>query len=188
MSEQKSIHAALLDFNKEFEAVSFDSANPVFHSKYSSLNEVVTTVRPILAKHGLFLMQRVSSDGEAISVCTEICSQNGDCLKSDLLSVDLTDYAGKNKVQYLGSLITYLKRYSLTAFLAITSQDDDDDANACEKPTQLLSDEERRELFNAGAQESVRSVLASFGYTTTKNVKKSDLPRILETLAELQNR
>lgn len=108
----KALHAAKL----EFPAIKKDMDNPFFKKKYADINSILEQVEPIMAKHGLMILQPIDQD----SVCTQIIhvetgEQMTSCLK----------LTGNLKAQDLGSEITYFRRYSLQSLLALQAEDDD---------------------------------------------------------------
>src|SRR5690606_332377 len=89
------------------------------------------TVRPLLSKHGLSIVQSPSGDGERISSHTMLIHESGEWIEFDPLVLK----AEKMTPQGAGSAITYGRRYALSAVLGISSEDDDD-GNSLEKTQQ----------------------------------------------------
>ena len=54
-----SIYKKLLEVQKEVGAISKDSKNPFFKSKYFDINQLIEHVQPVLNKHGLVLTQPI---------------------------------------------------------------------------------------------------------------------------------
>lgn len=96
--------------------------NPFFKSKYSPLSEVINVTRPVLAKHGLSVLQSPSGDGEHITITTLLMHSSGEWIEADPLVLK----ADKVTAQGAGSAISYGRRYSLSAVLGISSEEDDD--------------------------------------------------------------
>ena len=119
------IYKKLLEVQKEVGAISKDSKNPFFKSKYFDINSLIQHVEPILTKHGLLLMQPIK-DGMQGSVIVDI--EDGSEVYSFLRLPDLSD------PQKLGSAVTYYRRYTLCSLLAL--QAEDDDANIASKAKQ----------------------------------------------------
>lgn len=108
----KALHAAKL----EFPAIKKDMDNPFFKKKYADINSILEQVEPIMAKHGLMILQPIDTD----SVCTQIIHvESGETMTSCL------KLSGNLKAQDLGSEITYFRRYSLQSLLALQAEDDD---------------------------------------------------------------
>lgn len=128
MQKSESVNdlfAAISKAMGEFTSVTFDKVNPFFNnSKYASLSATQEMYRPILAKHGLALIQSITVEGEDYFLETALLHSSGQFL-SDRLKL-LVD---KKSMQGLGSAITYAKRYAAQSLLGICG-DDDDDGNA----------------------------------------------------------
>jgi len=87
---------------------------------YTDLAGVLGAVRPVLAVHGFAVVQPVATDSGSVVVWTELVHRTGERFPSPALSMRQPDGA-----QALGSLLTYLRRYSLLAALGLATEDDD---------------------------------------------------------------
>lgn len=124
------LFAALAKAQTEIENASKKSSNPHFRSKYADLAEVLNTVRPVLAKHGISILQSTEFDGARVSVTTMLAHGGGGSVSSTASCVP-----AKTDAQGVGSATTYLRRYSLAAMCGIAQEDDDGNAAAHnEKP------------------------------------------------------
>ena len=66
------VAAALANFNLEMENIAKNAKNPFFKSSYLDLSAIANTVRPLLAKHGLSVIQYpIDDENGRISVNTE---------------------------------------------------------------------------------------------------------------------
>src|SRR5690554_4164574 len=99
---------ALATAQGEIENASKNAANPHFRSKYADLAEVLNTVRPVMAKHGISISQFPAFEQGVASVETIVMHTSGEWL-SGISSAPVT----KQDAQGVGSAITYLRRYSL---------------------------------------------------------------------------
>ena len=120
----ENICKAFVKFQSEFKGMKPDSSNPFFKSTYISLDGILETARPILAKNGLAVIQEATGDGEYIFVKTKLIHESGEMIETEILKMK----PQKNDPQSMGSCITYSKRYQLAALLGI-SECIDDDAN-----------------------------------------------------------
>nr|DAE41677.1 MAG TPA: ERF superfamily protein [Bacteriophage sp.] len=120
---QETIYAAFAAAQAEFRPVIKNRVNPAFHSTYADLQSILDAVRPALNRHGLALTQRVGTAAGAVTVETILLHGSGESLSSGPIAMP---YAGKIPAQAMGSALTYARRYSLSAFLGVTSEDDDD--------------------------------------------------------------
>ena len=125
----KEIAAALAKFQSEVKDPTRNGENPHFKSKYVQLDGLLAAVRPILANHGLSLMQSTGGDGVNISVSTLIMHTSGEWIETEPLVLK----AQQATPQGAGSACTYGRRFSLSAALGV-AWDDDDDGNAASAP------------------------------------------------------
>lgn len=129
----ENIYAALAAAQAEFKPVVKNCVNPAFGSKYADLQSILDATRPALNRHGLFLFQRVTSAKDGVSVETCVTHATGGTLSSGVLFIPVI--SPKNPAQAFGSAETYARRYSLSAFLGV-SADEDDDGNGAEMDEQ----------------------------------------------------
>lgn len=114
----KAIHAA----QGELSNPACDSVNGHFSgSRYASLAAIIDHVRPVLAKHGLALVQGIETaqavDGMLV-VETRIIHVSGESLAYR------TGYRVTGNIQQFCGAVTYLRRYAICAMLNIVGDDD----------------------------------------------------------------
>ena len=90
-SEQiNELAAALSAFQGEVTNPSFSREVTVagqkgsYKFKYAELNEILNLVRPILAKHGLSIVQSSTGDGDSVTVTTTLLHKSGQFLESSI--------------------------------------------------------------------------------------------------------
>ena len=116
---------ALASFNLEMENIAKNAKNPFFKSSYLDLSAIANTVRPLLAKHGLSVIQYpIDDENGRISVNTVLLHKSGQKIEFPGIWVKPSKIGD---VQVLGSIITYLKRYSMAAILFVAGCEEDDD-------------------------------------------------------------
>jgi len=121
----ENIAKALVKAQAEMPVVPFDSVNPFLKNRYAGLGSVIETVRPVLAKHGLaFTQLSVGKNGE-VGVKTILMHESGEFIE-DTIMLPLSDEKGKSAAQVAGSIITYLRRYSLASILGVYADEDTD--------------------------------------------------------------
>tara|TARA_R110002167_G_scaffold74187_1_gene207784 strand:+ start:50 stop:727 length:678 start_codon:yes stop_codon:yes gene_type:complete len=99
-------------------------SNAFFKSKYADLAGVIDVVRPAFTQAGIAVIQSPSTgDNGEIGVTTTLVHTSGQWM-ADQVSMAI-DPSAKNPAQAAGSLITYLRRYSLSAFANVAQEDDD---------------------------------------------------------------
>lgn len=141
-----ALFAALASAQAEIENAAKNAANPHYRSKYADLAEVLNTVRPVFAKHGLSIVQSTGFDGQHVSVTTLVGHKDGGYITSVASCVP-----AKTDAQGVGSATTYLRRYSLAAMAGVAQEDDDGNAAAHDRKPQArqiakVSEAQRAEL------------------------------------------
>lgn len=190
----QELSKALAEFNKEFKGLNPDSKNPFFKSNYISLDGILQTVRPLLAKNGLSVIQDASSDGTYAIVRSTLIHTSGEQYTTDELKMKPI----KIDPQSFGSCITYCKRYQLGALLGICENVDDDGKNASgtgnenlENNAKVLTPVQIKIIQEAGAKKritDVKDVLKAYGYKTSKEILVTDFNKILEAIKALEDK
>ena len=119
-----NIYAKLNEVKKEIGAISKDSTNPFFKSKYFDINSLLKHVEPLLQKNGLLLLQPIIK-GEVFSEIIDV--ESGDSVTSSIPLPQIED------PQKIGSCVSYYRRYTLNSLLSL--QAEDDDGNIASKAT-----------------------------------------------------
>lgn len=127
----ESFNAALVGAQGEFGKIPKGKVAKAgsFSYSYADLADVLEQVRPVLAKHGLGVVQDVTNADGAIHLTTELIHVSGESRTFG----PLTLHAGDSP-QSMGSAITYGRRYALMAALGIAA--DDDDGQAASRPVE----------------------------------------------------
>lgn len=116
---------ALAKFQGKVKTVSKNAENPFYKSKYASLDNIIETIREELATSELAVTQFPHGKDELTTI---LVHSSGEYIQA---SVKFTPK--DNSPQAIGSAITYMRRYSLSAVLGIAT-DEDDDGNAATTP------------------------------------------------------
>lgn len=133
MNKSESIAALATDLaiaQGEIENADKNSVNPHFKNKYADLSEILNTIRPVMSKHGLAVVQFPSYESSVASVETVLTHKSGEWM-SGIASCRVT----KDDAQGYGSALTYLRRYSLSAVCGISQEDDDGQASVKQSPS-----------------------------------------------------
>lgn len=137
---------ALASFQKDIKAVGKDGNNPFFHSKYATLENVISTIREPLAKVGLSYSQfpagvnglttiLMHESGEWMSATVTMSpKKTGLYTREELARTPglIQEYDITPQAQ--GSAITYMRRYALGAILGLATEEDDDGNEASTAP------------------------------------------------------
>ena len=111
-----SLAKKVFELKKEIGAITKDSTNPYFKSKYFDINALLSHLEPLFVKHGLMIAQPII-DGKVVTQLIDPIT--GEFIDSSLKLDETLD------PQKLGSQITYFRRYTLQSLLALQGADDD---------------------------------------------------------------
>lgn len=114
------IYAKLLAFAEKGITVEKDAKNPFFKSEYTTLNEVLEKVQPVLNELKVVVTQQgVVDQGQAglITILTDT--------EDDTKVCSFFPFVGLTDAQKLGANISYIRRYALISLLGLRSEDDD---------------------------------------------------------------
>jgi hypothetical protein len=120
------IAPAIVKASADLGPVVKDATNPAFRNRYATLDAIMEQVRPVLAAHGLAVMQGVlhpETDGGrvvGIAVETRLLHLSGEWMASVVVVP-----VEKPTAQGAGLAISYGRRYGLSAMLGLTAEDDD---------------------------------------------------------------
>ncbi len=93
--------------------------------EYTDLGGVLDAIKPHFKENGLAVTQsagtELTNNQLFVVVKTRINHSSGEWMESNPLTV-----MANNSIQEMGGQITYLKRYSLSAMLGISTEEDDD--------------------------------------------------------------
>jgi hypothetical protein len=135
----KDLAAAYTEAFAEITNAVKNTKNPHLGNTYADLGAVLATVRPVLARHGLAVLQipgKVSCvDGvHVVSMLSILLHSSGQSISSET-QVPIAPQVDKKTgavrpidAQRAGSAMTYARRYALAALCGITQQDDDGEA------------------------------------------------------------
>jgi len=144
---------ALAMFHLKVETVKKDATNPFFKSKYASLSNILDAVSVPLSECDLSFSQLPNGEYGLTTILMH--AESG-----EYISADYTMKPIKDDPQGKGSVITYQRRYALSAILGLNI-DEDDDGNAASKPPQNKTGPAKKESFtpnHKGWQDAVKSL------------------------------
>ena len=132
--ESKNIYPAII-------AAQAELTNPTknvqgYGYKYAGLDQVVTLLRDVLPRHGLWFEQNLQPAKEGhVGIETFIIHVSGERTASSIYEHPLDDARGMNSSQSSGSCISYAKRYALGTVFALPAEEDTDGVVKAEEDT-----------------------------------------------------
>jgi len=163
MKESQSIlkiSAALLAFKKEVPAIEKGDLNPYFGKNYAALEGIQELVDPVLAKYDLLYTQHPEGDYNLTTKLIHVPS--GEFFESTYNMVPT-----KAGPQEVGSLISYQKRYALTAILGLRIVGQDDDGNSASKK----ADPPKKEMPKVSEQEATKTIKELQKYNNVERMR-----------------
>jgi hypothetical protein len=126
------IAAAIAAAQAEIDNAEKDAKNPHFNSKYATLASVYAACRPALSKHKVAVIQVPFNLPEGdIGIATLLAHPSGQWIKGRLYCKP-----AKYDAHGVGSVLTYMRRYSLSAMVGVAPEDDDGNAGVGKPSTQ----------------------------------------------------
>ena len=175
-----SIAAALAKAQAELKNPPFDSKNPHFKNNYASLASVRDTVTPVLAQHGIAVLQLLGKSDVGVSCETVLTHESGEWISS---TIELP--ATKQDAQGYGSACTYARRYALMAIVNVVG-DVDDDATEASKP-KTEADIGREYAAHLTALEQASDMVALQGAWKAASHWAKTYPNYLANLTEAKD-
>lgn len=113
---------ALCKAQAEIKPAKFNKQNTFTKSKYADLGAIQESCKLPLILNGLLVIQDAVTKDNRVDVTTRIVHSTGQWIESEALSVPFS----KVDAHGVGAAITYGRRYSLSALLCISTEEDDD--------------------------------------------------------------
>jgi len=118
-SEQiNEIASAMIIFHTEVNSIPKTAENPFFKSKYVPLDKILTAIQGPLKKANLTFMQFPVEENQLETIILHTSGQ--------WISERFYMKPSKSDPQAYGSVITYQRRYALSAILGLNTDEDDD--------------------------------------------------------------
>lgn len=168
MENKQTLYKAIAAFQQEVPVI--HKATKAFKYSYADLPTVLDIINPLLKKHGLGFTQLIVNENLVTRV---FHIESGEYIESNVYINSKVQLGGMNEFQVMGSAITYLRRYSLSAMLGLVT-DVDTDANGVkeEKPKQEIKKAELPALHPLHQKwEGAKKALKE-GNTTLDAIKK----------------
>lgn len=158
---RKAFVQAMADFKKEAIVIAKDKDNKQYGSKYTSMGELVNTVTPLLAKHGLSA-EWTLDQADGIRVGCTITHALGHSGETKWMKVPIDNSGQKNPIQQIKSSVTYARILTFEMACGLASKEGalDDDGNGSGKSEGKGMEQEEFDRYcglieNAGSKESL---------------------------------
>jgi hypothetical protein len=147
-----------------------DKNNPFFKSSYADLSSIWNACKVPLSKNGLAVLQTTETKDGQLILITTLAHASGQWIRSYLPVL-----SEKQNAQGLGSALTYMRRYALSAMVGVTS-DEDDDGNACSAPErkreyQPAKEDSPKKIINRDQVKTIENLIGQCDETFVRNVR-----------------
>lgn len=138
MQERVLNKQAELEFNQAMtqamaEIPSFEKGRKAHNYNYATFESINKLVKPIIAKHGLFITFRTDFQSDDFVMVTAKITHKAGYSDETSMRFPFDTTGSKNTIQATGSAISYGKRYTISALLNITTHNEDDDGFSTSK-------------------------------------------------------
>lgn len=157
--------AALSKMQGELKMALKDSDNPYFKSKYADLATCINTAKKPMADNGLSVSQHCGFDGNYVRCVTVLGHSSGQYMASTCV-IPVT----KKDAQGVGSAITYARRYSFSAVIGL-SQDDDDGNWASNKDVEKKKKQEKEKVEAMAENQKKLDEIENWRYISADNIE-----------------
>lgn len=126
----KNLFKAIAAFQQEVPVI--HKATQGYGYSYADLPAIFEVINPLMQKHGLGFTQTVNGT----QLCTTVFHvESGELIEGCADIPQSVELKGMNSFQVLGSAITYMRRYQLSAMLGLVTDKDTDAGGQQAKPT-----------------------------------------------------
>lgn len=116
----KSLITKLMLVQAELKPIIKSEDNPFFKSKYADINAILASLRLLLVKHGVLVMQPLTTNEQGHqAIETILMDEEGNSLTRTVELPTLPD------IQKFGAAVTYMRRFALVSMFALESEDAD---------------------------------------------------------------
>lgn len=168
----------MTDFSKYFAEVTNPKntkTNPFLKNKYAPLDEVFNTIRDVMGKYGLSIMQIPTIQDDMVKVDALVFHSSGSFLAIE----GLTMKSAKADPQTVGATLTYVKRYQLTSLMGVSSEEDEDGNNDSDKKSSMTQEDLSKKTLSA-----IQSTVTVLAKAKMQNDKKAVEKLIADTLGK----
>ena len=139
--EKSNLYKAIANFQQEVPVILKDTEG--YGYKYADLPKIFEVINPLMKKHGLGFSQVLDQDdGRPIMRTVVFHVGSGESIFGEMPIPTDVELKGMNKFQVMGSGITYIRRYALSAMLGlVTDKDTDASGEQSKKKEEVVNDD-----------------------------------------------
>ncbi len=138
--EIDEISNALAKFRSNIPSISKNGLNTYTKVKYAKLEDILQSINPVLSANDINISQVTDTYYNELYLVTQVSHKSGQWIRGrfpfDIIPRSEYKQGQHGKMEYnqeLGSIMTYLKKYSLQSILGIAPDDNDIDGSSKDK-------------------------------------------------------
>lgn len=153
--------------------------------KYADLSQVLESIRPLLSKHKLSVTQLCGSADEKVSVETILMHSSGQWIGS-VIEMVVEKGKGRSMAQDVGTVITYARRYALTAIVGMTQADNDAQKLPQHIPSDKITSSQAKYIMDLldNNPERVQNMLARFSINKIEDMRMEAFNKTVDMLSK----
>lgn len=128
---ENALAAAQAEYPEIAKARTADMAGKYSYD-YADIADILTAVRPVLAKHGLSISQPTRIQGDALVVSTQLRFRPASG-EAEIIESEYPVCKASGAHQEMGKALTYARRYALCSLLGVAPAREDDDGQGAAK-------------------------------------------------------
>ena len=180
MTANKTLIQAIAEFQKAAPIILKTANNPFFKSKYADLPAVWHTIKELMAKNELAVVNMNVINEGVEYLETRIYHSSGEFISSTSRLAPV-----KNDPQAVGSAITYMRRYALMSLLGLVA-DDDDDANAASGKTEKPKPKDQAKPEPSPEEKAARDAAIEKSKPIADAIKSAKDEKTLDQILKIQ--
>jgi hypothetical protein len=124
----KNLFKSLSEFQSEVPVIykGETAGQGSFAYKYADLPAIMDVINPLLKKHGLGFTQLINHKDGVDYLVFILFHESGETLESQMRLLTDVELKGQNLFQSYGSMLTYFRRYQISAILRLVTDKDTD--------------------------------------------------------------
>lgn len=125
-----------------------DKNNNIQNTPYAKYEDIMEAIKPFLSEHGFALSFSSEREGDRVIIIGKLSHRAGHSEKV-VIPIPLDTTGSKNKVQAIGSSLTYGKRYAVGLLLNIVTKGMDNDGGG-QDDTPTITQQQAQTLIDYG--------------------------------------
>lgn len=156
--------------------------------RYATIDQVLDILRPALKKNELSIVQLPSAYNDKVTLETILMHKSGQWISSTL-EMKTIDQSGANAAQNVGIIITYARRYALSAMMGLAQVDEDGNTEAATRNNRALP-AQIDQLFKAcnNSKERMDKIMQYYGVNNIAEMTSHQCAEAINKVKQSNNK